>query len=124
MSGAGAEADPSDPPPVRWLTRNVKVLSGVSLAQDAAIELMYPLLPILLTTMLGAPAAVVGMVEGIAEGTAAACKYLSGRISDRVGRRPAIFTGYGLARRALGQRAGRTTSRRSGGTTGRGRGLA
>ncbi|HEX6888135.1 MAG TPA: MFS transporter [Candidatus Nanopelagicales bacterium] len=81
----------------RWLTRNVAVLSGVSLAQDAASELMYPLLPILLTSVLGAPAAVVGLVEGVAEGVAAALKYVSGRISDRVGRKPAITAGYGLA---------------------------
>ena len=47
-----------------WLTRNVRALSAVSLAQDAASELMYPLLPVLLTTTLGAPAAVVGVVEG------------------------------------------------------------
>lgn len=80
-----------------WLTRNVKTLSGVSLAQDAASELMYPILPILLTSVLGAPAAVVGLVEGVAEGAAAALKYVSGRVSDRVGRKPAIFTGYGLA---------------------------
>lgn len=80
-----------------WLTRNVKVLSGVSLAQDAASELMYPLLPVLLTATLGAPAAVVGLVEGVAEGVAAALKYLSGRLSDRVGRKPAILTGYSLA---------------------------
>jgi len=79
------------------LTRNVKVLSGVSLAQDAASELMYPLLPILLTTTLGAPAAVVGLVEGVAEGVAAAMKYLSGRWSDRFGRKPAVVGGYGLA---------------------------
>ena len=81
----------------RWLTRNVKVLSAVSLAQDAASELMYPLLPILLTTTLGAPAAVVGLVEGVAEGVAAAMKYLSGRWSDRFGRKPAVVGGYGLA---------------------------
>jgi MFS family permease len=85
----------------RWLTRNVKVLSAVSLAQDAASELMYPLLPILLTTTLGAPAAVVGLVEGVAEGVAAAMKYLSGRWSDRYGRKPAVAGGYGLA--ALGK---------------------
>jgi MFS family permease len=85
----------------RWLTRNVKVLSGVSLAQDAASELMYPLLPILLTTTLGAPAVVVGLIEGVAEGVAAAMKYLSGRWSDRYGRKPAVVGGYGLA--ALGK---------------------
>ncbi len=79
------------------MTRNVKVLSGVSLAQDAASELVYPLLPVLLTTVLGAPAAVVGLIEGIAEGVAAALKYVAGRVSDRVGRRPAVLAGYGLA---------------------------
>lgn len=84
-----------------WLTRNVKVLSGVSLAQDAASELLYPIMPILLTTVLGAPAAVVGAIEGIAEGAAALLKYLSGRLSDRFGRKPAIVAGYGLA--ALGK---------------------
>lgn len=88
---------PTQPEQRTWLTRNVKILSAVSLAQDAASELLYPLLPILLTTVLGAPAAVVGLVEGVAEGAAAALKYLSGRISDRVGRKPAILTGYGLA---------------------------
>lgn len=84
-------------PDRRWLTRNVKVLSAVSLAQDAASELMYPLLPVLLTTTLGAPAAVVGVVEGVAEGVAAATKYLAGRWSDRYGRKPAVLAGYGLA---------------------------
>lgn len=80
-----------------WLTRNVKVLSAVSLAQDAASELMYPVLPIFLTTVLGAPAAVVGIIEGMAEGAAALLKYISGRTSDRVGRKPAVGLGYGLA---------------------------
>jgi MFS family permease len=79
------------------LTRNVKVLSGVSLAQDTASELMYPLLPVLLTSVLGAPAAVVGLVEGVAEGAAAVMKYLSGRLSDRFGRKPAVAAGYWLA---------------------------
>ena len=95
---AATDSDGSRRP---WLTRNVKVLSAVSLAQDTASELMYPLLPILLTTTLGAPAAVVGLVEGVAEGVAAALKYLSGRWSDRFGRKPAVTAGYGLA--ALGK---------------------
>lgn len=63
--------------------------------------MMYPLLPILLTSVLGAPAAVVGIVEGVAEGVAALLKYISGRLSDRVGRKPAVAAGYGLA--ALGK---------------------
>jgi MFS family permease len=67
------------------------------LTQDAASELLYPLLPLVITVVLGAPAAVVGIVEGLAEGAAALFKYLSGRSSDRVGRKPLVGTGYGLA---------------------------
>lgn len=80
-----------------WLTRNLKVVSAVSLLQDAASELLYPLMPILLTTVLGAPAAVVGVVEGIAEGVAAATKVVSGRLSDRFRKKPLVAVGYGLA---------------------------
>jgi len=84
-----------------WLTRNVVVLSLVSLTQDAASELLYPLLPLLLTVVLGAPAVIVGVTEGLAEGAAALTKYLSGKYSDRVGRKPLVTSGYGLA--ALGK---------------------
>lgn len=80
-----------------WLTRNVRTLSGVSLLQDAASELLYPILPLFLTGTLGAPAAVVGAVEGIAEGTAALSKLVVGRLADRYPRRPLIAAGYGLA---------------------------
>lgn len=84
-----------------WLTRNVRVLSLVSLLQDAATELLYPLLPIYLTTALGAPPAVVGAVEGAAEGAASLTKIVSGPLGDSFGRRPLIATGYGMA--ALGK---------------------
>jgi MFS family permease len=84
-----------------WLTRNLKIVSGVSLLQDAASELLYPLLPILLTSVLGAPAAVVGVVEGVAEGVAAATKVVAGRLADRFPKVPIVATGYGLA--ALGK---------------------
>ena len=84
-----------------WLTRNLWVLSLVSLLQDAASELIYPLLPIYLTTVLGAPPSVVGAVEGAAEGAAAFTKLASGPLGDRFGRRPLIATGYGMA--ALGK---------------------
>jgi MFS family permease len=84
-----------------WLTRNLKVVSAVSFMQDAASELLYPLMPILLTTVLGAPAAVVGAVEGIAEGVAALTKVVAGRLSDRFRKKPLVALGYGLA--ALGK---------------------
>jgi MFS family permease len=85
----------------RWLTRNVRVLSAVSFLQDTASELLYPLLPIYLTTVLGAPAAVVGAVEGAAEGAASLTKLAAGPLGDRFARRPLIATGYGMA--ALGK---------------------
>jgi MFS family permease len=84
-----------------WLTRNVRVLSAVSFLQDTASELLYPLLPIYLTAVLGAPPAVVGAIEGAAEGAASLTKLASGPLGDRFARRPLIATGYGLA--ALGK---------------------
>ncbi|MEV5880394.1 MFS transporter [Streptomyces sp. NPDC052101] len=84
-----------------WLTHNVKVLCGVSFLQDAASELLYPILPIFLTTVLGAPPSAVGAIEGIAEGAASITKVAAGRLADRFTRRPLIGTGYGLA--ALGK---------------------
>jgi MFS family permease len=81
----------------RWLTRNLKIVSAVSLLQDAASELLYPLLPILLTVVLGAPAVAVGVVEGVAEGVAALTKVVAGRASDRTRKVPWVGLGYGLA---------------------------
>ena len=79
------------------MTRNVVVLCGVSFLQDAASELLYPIMPIFLTSVLGAPIAVVGFVEGLAEAIAAGTKLLAGRIADRFPRRPLVAGGYGLA---------------------------
>ena len=83
--------------PRSWLTPNVRTLSGVSFLQDAASELLYPVLPIFLTVTLGAPAAVVGAVEGVAEGVSALSKLVLGRLADGRAKRPLIALGYGLA---------------------------
>ncbi|MDP1795275.1 MAG: MFS transporter, partial [Acidimicrobiales bacterium] len=87
----------ASPQPRSWLTRNLVVLSVVSFLQDSASELLYPVLPIFLTVTLGAPIAVVGSVEAIAEGVAAATKYGAGRLSDRFPPRRLVVLGYGLA---------------------------
>src|SRR6059058_2833088 len=79
------------------LSRNVVVLSWVSFFQDAASELLYPVLPLFLTGVLGAPVAIVGLIEGVAEGTASVMKAVSGRLADRLRRRPLIAGGYGLS---------------------------
>src|SRR5215213_5331815 len=81
--------------PGGWLTHNLKVVSAVSFLQDAASELLYPILPIFLTVTLGAPAAVVGLVEGLAEGAASVTQLAAGGLSDRYRRRPLIGLGYG-----------------------------
>ncbi len=81
----------------RWLSRNLVVLTLVSLTQDAASELLYPLLPLLITGVLAAPPVVLGVVEGLAEATAGITKYVSGRWSDRRGRKPFVAAGYTLA---------------------------
>ena len=80
-----------------WLSRTLVVLTLVSLTQDAASELLYPLLPLLLTGVLAAPPVVLGVVEGLAEVTAGVSRYVAGRWSDRAGRRVFIGAGYGLA---------------------------
>ncbi|WP_263731717.1 MFS transporter [Cellulomonas sp. SG140] len=81
----------------RWLTRNLVVLTLVSLFQDTASELLYPLLPVLVTGVLAAPPVVLGVIEGVAEGTAGLARYVTGRWSDRAGRVRFIGAGYGLA---------------------------
>lgn len=84
-----------------WLSRNVLSLSAVSFMQDAASELLYPIMPVLLTTVLGAPAAIVGVIEGLAEATAATVKLISHRLNQLMTRKTLIGIGYGAA--ALGK---------------------
>ena len=80
-----------------WLTPNLVVLCGGSFLQDAASELLYPIIPIFLTSVLGAPVSVVGAVEGLAKAVASGAKVITGRLADRLRRRPLIAAGYGLA---------------------------
>ena len=82
---------------IRGLPRNVVVLSWVSFFQDAASEMLYPVLPLFITGTLGAPVAALGLIEGVAEGTASIVKVFSGRLSDRFRRRPLIALGYGIS---------------------------
>jgi len=80
------------------LSRTVKVLGLVSFFTDASTEMIYPLLPIFLTSVLGAGVVFLGVIEGIAEGTASILKGFSGYFSDRLQKRKAlILAGYGLS---------------------------
>jgi MFS family permease len=69
----------------------------VSLLADISSEMIYPVLPLFLTATLGAPATVVGLIEGIAVGASQIVTGLSGWISDRLGKRkPLAIAGYAL----------------------------
>jgi len=79
------------------LARNVIALGVVSLLTDAGTEIVYPLLPLFLTT-LGATPLFIGLVEGTAEATASLLKVVTGWVSDRLGKRKAlVLTGYGIS---------------------------
>jgi MFS family permease len=80
------------------LRPQVILLGLAALLNDAASELIYPLLPIFLSTTLGATPVVIGLIEGIADGMSSILKYFGGVWSDRVKKRkPMVVTGYALA---------------------------
>ena len=78
--------------------KNVMKLGWVSFFTDVSSEMIFPILPLFLTTVLKANMAVVGLIEGIAESTAAILKLFSGLLSDRIKKRKLlVFIGYGLS---------------------------
>lgn len=81
----------------RRLSRNIYVVSVVSFFQDTASEILYPVLPFFVTGVLGAPPAVLGLIEGLADGTASVMKAASGRLADLRHRRPLVASGYGIS---------------------------
>ncbi len=86
----------------RTLDPNVRNLGFVSFFADLSSEIVYPLFPLFVTSVLGVPVALLGLIEGIAEATASITKYPFGQAADYTGRhRPFVLGGYGLA--ALGK---------------------
>lgn len=80
------------------LKPQVILLAVAALLNDSASELIYPLLPVFLSATLGASPAIIGLIEGAADGLASILKYFAGAWSDRLGKRkPLIVAGYGLA---------------------------
>jgi MFS family permease len=94
-----ARRDAAEPDsPVPGVKRAVFVLGSVSFLTDISSEMIYPLVPLFLTSVLGAPLAAVGLIEGLAEGAASLFKTVGGWASDRLRvRRPLVFAGYALS---------------------------
>jgi MFS family permease len=86
------------PPPATRLPRAVKLFGLVSLLNDFASEMIYPLLPAFMTGVLGAGAGALGALDGAAEFASAIVKFVSGRLSDRPARRGRLVVlGYAAA---------------------------
>src|SRR4029078_6684749 len=84
--------NPNRLPKIVWL------LGVVSLCMDFSSEMIHAYLPVFIRDVLGASVVTLGLIEGIAEGTASISKVFSGVLSDRIGRRkPLLVIGYGLA---------------------------
>jgi MFS family permease len=82
----------------RGITRNVVALGFVSLFTDISSEMLVYLIPLYLANVLLAPAAVIGLIEGVAESTASVLKLISGALSDRMHRRRLLVgIGYGTS---------------------------
>jgi MFS family permease len=83
---------------VPGVKRPVFILGIVSFLTDVSSEMVYPLVPLFLTSVLGAPLAAVGLIEGLAEGAASLFKTVGGWASDRLRvRTPLVFAGYALS---------------------------
>lgn len=74
---------------------NIIVLGLISFFMDIATEMVYPIIPLYLTTVFGATPALVGIIEGIAESTASLLRVFSGYITDKYNKKKRIaFIGY------------------------------
>ena len=82
----------------KWPLKNVFLLGSVSMLTDISREMIFPLLPLYLTSVLGAGTAFLGLVEGIAESTSSVLNLVSGWLSDRIRKRKTLMLwGYGLS---------------------------
>jgi MFS family permease len=88
----------SEPKPKQGkIPKNIVVLGLVSLFTDSATEMIYPLVPILVAA-LGSGAVILGVIEGVAETTAALLKLFSGIISDKIRKRKLLVViGYSIS---------------------------
>src|SRR3989338_5055819 len=78
--------------------KNIWYMGLTSFFTDVSSEMIFPILPLFLTTVLKANMAVVGLIEGIAESSSALLKLISGWVSDKLGKKkPLVILGYSLS---------------------------
>lgn len=106
MTAHAAQSPPQEDPSgvsaphrrILRLERNVFFAGLVSFFMDISSEMVYSLVPLFLSSVLGVTGSVIGLIEGIAETTASLVKLVSGWLSDRLGRRKALMgAGYGIS---------------------------
>jgi len=100
MSSRTEQTSPRSRVPGKWraLPTGIWALGFGSLFMDISSEMIHSLLPVFMVTVLGASMVTVGVIEGIAEATAAILKVFSGALSDYLGKRKFLMIlGYGLA---------------------------
>ena len=91
------------------LKPQVVLLGLISLLNDSASEMIYPLLPVFLTTTLGATPLIVGLIEGTADALSSILKLVAGSISDRVPRRKPLVVGGKIVMKDLFDKIGLNT---------------
>lgn len=107
------DVDPAPPaaqPSARWLTRGVAGIGVASLLSDLGHEVPTSLLPSFLTTTIGAPAAALGLIEGVADGVAGVAKLAGGALADDPQRRRATALGGYTVTAVLSSLIGAATS--------------
>lgn len=111
--GPSTPAEPTTEPSAgdqRWLTPGVAGIGTASLLADAGHEIPTALLPSLLTSTLGAPAAALGLIEGISDGLAGTARLAGGALADDPRRRRRIAVGGYTATAGLAALTGAATS--------------
>lgn len=93
-----------------WRRRGVGALGAASFLDDVTHEVPTSLLPSLLTATLGAPAASLGLIEGVADGLAGAARLAGGTLADDPRRRRATAVGGYTAAAVLSSLIGVATA--------------
>lgn len=86
---------PEQKPQKKFIISNIVILGFVSFFTDISTEMIYPILPLYLTSVMGVSPAIIGVIEGIAESLASILKLFSGMIADKYNNKKQLaFIGY------------------------------